>query len=56
MPSQRHALGALFFVLMLGFLGIALSAARAGFWVVGVPSAALGVWMATMSMKLLRPH
>ncbi len=52
--SQRHALGLLFLVLALGFAGIAVESARAGVWVVGVAAAALGGWMLTMSLRLLR--
>ena len=51
--SQRHALGLLFLVLAVGFLGIALAAARAGVWVVAAAAAALGGWMLTMSLRLL---
>jgi hypothetical protein len=54
MLSQRHALGLLFLALGLGFALVAVSAARAGYWVIGVPAAALGVWMASMSARLLR--
>ena len=54
MVSQRHAQGLLFLVLALGFAGIALSSGRAGFWVIAAPAAALGAWMASMSLKLLR--
>ncbi len=54
MPSQRHALGLLFLALALGFAFIALSAARATFWVIALPAGALGGWMLTMSMRLLR--
>ena len=54
MLSQRHALGLLFVVLGLGFAFIAVSAALAGYWVIGVPAAALAVWMASMSARLLR--
>ncbi len=56
MLSQRHALGLLFLVLALGFGGIALSAGRAGVWVISVAAVALGGWMATMSFRLLRRH
>jgi hypothetical protein len=52
--SQRRALGLLFLVLALGFGGIAYAAADAGQWVIAVASAALGAWMLTMSLRLLR--
>jgi hypothetical protein len=54
MLSQRHALGLLFLALGLGFAFIAVSAALAGYWVIGVPAAALAAWMASMSARLLR--
>jgi hypothetical protein len=54
MPSQRHALGLLFLALTLGFGLIAVSAGRAGVWPVAVAGAALGGWMATMSIRLLK--
>jgi hypothetical protein len=54
MLSQRHALGLLFLVLGLAFGGIALAAGRAGQWVIAVAAAALGGWMLTMSLRLLR--
>ena len=55
MLSQRRALGLLFLVLTLGFAGIALAAGREGVWVVAFAAAALGGWMGTMSVRLLRP-
>jgi hypothetical protein len=54
MLSQRHALGLLFFVLALGFAGIALAAGREGIWVISLAAAALAGWMVTMSFRLLR--
>ena len=56
MLSQRHALGLLFLALGAGFAFIAVSAGRAGYWVIAAPAAALGVWMLTMSARLLRPR
>jgi len=53
-PSQRHALGLLFLVLTLGFGLIAVAGARAGVWVVAFAAGALGGWMATMSIRLLK--
>jgi hypothetical protein len=55
MLSQRRALGLLFLVLTLGFGAIAVAAGREGVWVVAFAAAALGGWMATMSLRLLRP-
>jgi len=54
MLSQRHALGLLFFVLALGFGGIAVAAAGAGQWVIAFAAAALGGWMLTMALRLLK--
>jgi hypothetical protein len=54
MLSQRHALGLLFLALALGFAFIAYSSGRAGYWVIALPAAALGAWMLTMSVRLLR--
>jgi hypothetical protein len=54
--QQRHALGLLFAVLTLAFAGIALSAARAGEWVVGAAAAALGAWLASLAHRALRPR
>jgi len=56
MLSQRHALGLLFLALGAGFAFIAVSAGRAGYWVIAAPAAALGIWMLTMSARLLRPR
>ena len=51
--QQRHALGLLFLVLAASFAGIAVAAARAEVWVIALAAAALGGWMATMSLRLL---
>ena len=56
MLSQRHALGLLFLLLALGFGFIALASARADQWVISAAAAALAGWMATMSLRLLRPR
>jgi hypothetical protein len=56
MPSQRHALGALFLVLTLVFGLIALASGRAGVWPVALAATVLGGWMATMSIRLLLRH
>ena len=52
--SQRHALGLLFLVLSIGFVGIAYASGREGVWVIALAAAALGAWMLTMSLRLLR--
>ena len=56
---QRRALGALFFLLAVGFAGIAFAAAYgarhvgAG-WSIAVAAAALAVWFASMAFRALR--
>ena len=57
--QQRRALGLLFLVLAVCFLGIALAAARAaaetpGVWVIAGAAAALGAWLGSMSWRGLR--
>jgi heme O synthase-like polyprenyltransferase len=52
--SQRRALGLLFLVLAFGFAGIGYASAGARQWVIAVAAAALGGWMLTMSLRLLR--
>jgi hypothetical protein len=54
MPSQRHALGLLFLALGLGFAGIGYAAGRAGVWVIALSAVALGAWMLSMSLRLLK--
>ena len=54
--APRRSLGALFLVLTLLFAGIAVSAVRADQWVVAVPAAVLGGWLATMAFAALRPR
>ncbi len=53
-PSQRRALGALFFVLAASFAGVAVAAADAGVWVVAAAAAVLAVWLLTFSARALR--
>jgi hypothetical protein len=53
-PSQRQALGVLFFLLAVGFAGIAWTAAQAGEWVIVACAAAIGVWLASMAARGLR--
>ena len=56
---QRRALGALFFLLALGFAGIAFAAAYgarhvgAG-WIIAVAAAALALWFASMAFRALK--
>jgi heme O synthase-like polyprenyltransferase len=52
--SQRRALGSLFLVLALGFAGIGYASAGAGRWAIAAAAVALGGWMLTMSLRLLR--
>jgi heme O synthase-like polyprenyltransferase len=54
--SQRRALGLLFLVLALGFVWIGWASAGAGQWVIAVAAVALGGWMLTMSIRLLKPR
>jgi hypothetical protein len=57
--KQRRALGALFALLAIGFVGIAVAAAYgaghelAG-WTIALAAAALSVWLATMAFRALR--
>jgi hypothetical protein len=53
-PSQRRALGALFFGLALGFAVVAVAAARAERWVIAVAAAALALWMAGLAAQGLK--
>ena len=56
---QRRALGALFFLLAVGFAGIAFAAAYgarhvgAG-WIIAVAAIALALWFASMAFRALR--
>ena len=47
-------MGLLFLALGLGFVAIVYASAGARQWVIAVAAAALGVWMLTMSFRLLR--
>ena len=54
MPGRRMRLsarGALFVVLALGLLGIAVAAASAREWAVAVAAAVLGAWMADLALR-----
>ena len=53
-PSQRRALGVLFMTLALLFAGIGYAAIVAGQWFVAVPAAAIGLWIATLSVSAFR--
>ncbi|CAN5313904.1 hypothetical protein BH18ACT12_BH18ACT12_14140 [soil metagenome] len=56
---RRPALGSLFFVLALGFAGVAYAAANGaggdvGRWVIALAAGVIGVWLATMAVRALR--
>ena len=53
-PSQRRALGALFVVLALGFGGVAWAAGAAGQWVIVAAALAIGLWLGSLAVRLLR--
>ena len=53
-PSQRRALGALFVLLAVGFGGLAWAAGAAGQWVIVAAAAAIGVWLASLAIRVLR--
>ena len=52
-PSQRRALGALFLVLAVAFVGIAVAAGDAGVWVVALAAGALGIWLGSLAVRAL---
>jgi hypothetical protein len=52
---QRRALGLLFLLLALGFGGIAYAAATADQWIIVAAAGALGLWLAGLSTRGLRP-
>jgi hypothetical protein len=56
-PSQRRALGALFFVLTALFAGIAVAGARADVqvgWVVALAAGVLALWMLSLVLRAWR--
>ena len=53
-PSQRKALGVLFFLIAVFFVGIAVTAFEADVWVVAVAAGALALWMGSMALRALR--
>jgi hypothetical protein len=55
-PSQRPALGALFVLLALGFGGVAWAAGAAGQWVILAAAVAIGLWLGSLALRLLRPR
>lgn len=53
-PSQRRALGALFSLITVFFVGIAATAFEADVWVVAFAAGALALWMGSMALRALR--
>jgi hypothetical protein len=53
-PQQRVALGALFLVLCLAFVGVAYAAGTAEQWVIGVAAGALALWLGSLAVQTLR--
>lgn len=59
-PSQRRALGALFALIAIFFVGIAATALEAAqdeplIFVIVIAAGALALWMGSMAVKALRP-
>jgi succinate-acetate transporter protein len=54
-PPQRRALGVLFAVLTIAFAGLAIAAGAAGQWVILAAAAAIGLWLAGLAVRALRP-
>jgi hypothetical protein len=52
-PSQRRALGALFSLIAIFFVGIAVTAFEAEVWVVTIAAGALALWMGSMAFRAL---
>ena len=56
-PSQRRALGALFLLLAVGFVGVAAAAiaahAGARSWVIALAAAALALWLLGLAVRAL---
>ena len=57
--KQRRALGALFALLAIGFVGIAFAAVYGASgegvgWAIGLASLALAFWLASLAYKALR--
>jgi hypothetical protein len=52
---HRRALGALFLLLALAFGGIAFAAGAAEEWIIVAAAAAIGLWLAGLAARALRP-
>ena len=55
-PSQRSALGALFFLICVAFAGVAYAAGVAHQWVIVAAALALALWMGSLALQMLRRH
>jgi hypothetical protein len=59
-PSQRRALGVLFFFLGGMFAGVAFAAAAsaegAAGWIVAIAAGAIGLWLLSLALRALRAH
>ena len=55
-PPQRQTLALLFLALAVLFAGIAWAAAQAGQWVIVAAAAAIGLWLAGLGTRGLRPR
>ena len=51
--SQRRALGVLFLLIALAFVGVAVAAAGAGVWPVAISAAVLALWMSTLVLRAM---
>lgn len=52
-PSQRRALGTLFLLICVAFVGVAYAAAVARVWVIVAAAAALALWMGSLAWQML---
>jgi hypothetical protein len=53
--SQRRALGALFLLLAVSFVGIAFAAGVAKQWIIVAAAGAIALWMLGLAIRGLRP-
>ena len=54
-PSQRRALGALFLLLAVSFVGIAFAAGAAKQWIIVAAAGTIALWMVGLAIRGLRP-
>ncbi len=54
--SQRPALGALFLLIAVAFVGIAWTAGNAHVWAITAAAGALAAWMGSLAWQMLRGH